>query len=177
MSIGEELKNTRDQLTKEKVAVLSDLLRKFVKEDLLAALEKNIKGGGNGVVPVLAPVEIRQLFAGRSSPYVDNSPRSLQNSAYAPVWEELDAWAASENLKLNTGHAFDKEQYDVPWLDRKWGGYLTINLPKTKPEPASEPVRPTPPSLRIEKRGIHPFSWASIAGYVTVTVLFFLFFK
>lgn len=145
-TIGEELKQREDQLTQERITRRSDMLRKFVREDLLLALQTAIGSGHEDYAPVLAPKEIRHLFAARlggdvSSPYED------KRSVYYDVWRELDEWATSEDLFIRTGHNMDKDNRVRPWADYDWGGSLGIR--KKKPEPA----KPTPPAPQRVMQG------------------------
>lgn len=145
-TIGEQLKQVEDQHTRERIARRSDMLQKFVKEDLLAALKEDIAKGGSGRKALEAPKEIGHLFAapmGRG--FYD--PHTSTESPYYPVWRELDAWAKSENLSISTGSYFDGNQYRGAWETRRWGGYLYISVPKP------EPVKPTPPAPTKQEQG------------------------
>lgn len=146
-TIGESLKASEDQQTRERIARRSDLLRKFVKEDLLKALQDSIASGYTDHAPVLAPKDIRYLFA---APLDKDVPSPYQNerSVYNDVWRELDAWAASEDLFIRTGHNMGKDNYVRPWADYDWGGSLGIRKPKV------EPVKPTPPETQKVSRGV-----------------------
>lgn len=145
-TIGEQLKQVEDEKTRDRIAHRSNMLRKFVKEDLLEALKEDIAAGGSGHKGLEAPKEIRHLFA---APLTYNGYDSYTdpNSAYCEVWRELDAWAKSENLAISTGSYFDENQYHEPWDFRRWGGYLYISVPKP------QPVKPTPPAPIKQEQG------------------------
>jgi hypothetical protein len=148
VSIGEQLKQTEELRRQERVTRRSDMLRKFVKEDLLNALTTQIDKGGNDYAPVLAPKEIRHLFAAPLDAGYKNSHSNPQ-SPYNAVWRELDAWAASENLFIRTGHSMgNNNRGGIPWDNLDWGGSLGIRVPKP------EPVKPTPPAPQVVKKGI-----------------------
>lgn len=155
-------------MIRERTARRSNMLRKFVKEDLLAALEKDIKNGGDGYARVKAPDEIRHLFAAPldhngGSPYTNKGP-------YFNVWRELDGWAASENLSINVGEAFDNGQRGgTPWDMRPWGGYLRIALPKPV-----VPVKPTPPAPRMVENGATITMNEMLVGIFASVIITFL---
>lgn len=148
-TIGEQLKQTENSKTRERVARQSDMLRKFVKEDLLRSLKDNIEKGGRGLsdARLLAPKEIRHLF---QAPLCYDETLSIDNpnSIFAPVWDELKAWMLQENLKLQVGEDMgNRDRSGVPWAEKDWGGYLYISLPKP------EPVKPTPPAPQRVMQG------------------------
>lgn len=146
-TIGEQLKQVEDKHARERIARRSDMLRKFVKEDLLAALKEDIERGGSGRKAVEAPKEIQHLFAAPLN-WDGHSPHTSKSSPYNNVWRELDAWAESENLEISTGTPFDEGKYGgVPWDMRRWGGYLKISVPKP------QPVKPTPPAPIKQEQG------------------------
>lgn len=166
-TIGSSLKETEEQKKRERIAHRSELLRKFVKEDLLAALQANITAGHNDYAPVLAPKEIRHLFAAALDSGC-HSNHSHPRSAYRAVWDELDEWAKSEDLFIRTGHNLSKDNYSRPWDDYDWGGSLGI---RQKPKP--EPVRPTPPPPQIISKGV-PVPVLAI-GTIAVILAFVLY--
>lgn len=148
-TIGEKLKDRERQKDRERIARNSIILRKFVKEDLVAALEKGIEEGRNGSERVLAPKEIRHLFQGRLS-YEDTLSIDNPNSAYREIWDELKAWMDAENLKLMVGEDMSNTRYSgTPWANKDWGGYLYISISK----PEQELVKPTPPESRKAWQG------------------------
>lgn len=168
-TLGEDLKAIEDQKTNERIARRSDMLRKFVKEDLLKALQQDIENGGDGRKALEAPADIRHLFAGPLD-YDGYCPHTSTRSTYYKVWRELDAWAKGENLAIATGTPFDKNQYGgTPWDMRRWGGYLYISVPK--PE---EPVRPTPPALRKVENGANITMNEMLVGIFASVIITFL---
>lgn len=171
-TLGEELKDVEARKTRERIDRRSEMLRKFVKQDLLEALRENIHQGNNGYAPLIAPVEIRPLFAapvyeGYTTPYTN------KNSAYYNVWRELDAWAAGENLKLNVGVRVEdkdyKHKYSTSWDHLNWGANLSIKV--------EEPVRPTPPPTQKMARGAN-FDLTDFvgAGCIALLILLMYFF-
>lgn len=165
-TIGESLKASEDQQRRERIVRRSDMLRKFVKEDLLTALQDNITKGGSDYAPVIPPQEIRPLFAASLGGDVP-SPYESKRSAYYDVWRELDEWATSEDLFIRTGHNMSKDNYVRPWADYDWGGSLGI-LQK----PKAEPVKPTPPAPQMVSKGV-PVS-VLVIGMIAVILAFIL---
>ena len=165
-TIGEKLKDLEHQKDQERVDRNSIILRKFVKEDLVAALEKGIREGRNGSETVLAPKEIRHLFQGRLC-YEDTLSIDNPNSAYREIWDELKDWMDSEHLKLMVGEDMSKTRYSgTPWANKDWGGYLYISIPKP------EPVKPTHPETVKVTRGVPGWIFLlaglSVLGYIVL---------
>jgi len=165
-TIAEELTQIQKQKTRERIARRSDVLRKFVKEDLLAALQNDIKKGGSGYAKVQAPDDINFLFVGKLD-FSDRETRYDSDSAYAPVWKEIEEWLEAEGLALRTGEVFDEGQRGgVPWSSRPWGGYLFI--PQKKPEPV--PTKPAPPPTQKVKQGAD-LSWNEVWGLIVTAMI------
>lgn len=171
-TIGEELKQVEDDKTRERIARRSNMLRKFVKEDLLLALRLRISEGYTDYAPVLPPKEIRRLFAAGLD-YSGVAARDRKDSAYYDVWKELDEWAAGEDLSISTGINLSKDNYIRPWDDYDWGGTLRIR----KPEPV-KPTKPTPPASQKIQKGatisVNEALWGlGFAVLVTFLITFF----
>jgi len=163
-TITEELTPLTSQTAHARIAQRSELLRKYVKEDLLLMLRKDIARGGSGHMGVEAPKDIGFLFAEN----LGGDPVTKRyDGAYGPVWRELDEWMSAEGLALHMGEVFDGGQYGgVPWIDRPWGGYLFI--PQKKPEPV--PTKPTPPPTQKVKQGAD-LSWNEVWGLIITAMI------
>ena len=163
-TIGEELTAIKNDKTRERIARNSDMIRKYVKEDLLAALQANIKAGHNGYAPVLAPEEIRNLFAAPLSAE-SKTNYNWAGSAYYKVFQEVTKWAEGEGLRLSIGYDMGDNDYGgVPWFNKDWGAYLYI---PEKPKP-TEAVRPTPPQTQKITQGADfgMFGWVLLILFI-----------
>lgn len=170
-NISEELKQLKAQKTAERIARQSEMLRKYVKEDLLAALRADIEAGGSGHRLVGAPEELRPLFQAPVSR--DDIPNHLNpNSAFAPAWNELKEWMRTEGLDISTGYEMNKSIGGVPWANKHWGAYLYI--PEKKQE-AAKPVKPTPPPTRKVVQGAN-FTRLEVVFGILFTIILIAWF-
>jgi hypothetical protein len=156
MTIGSELNAVENKVRTERILRRSVLLRKFVKEDLLAALTAKVQtdAGLDTCPTVLAPKEIRHLFAGIPEWGDQMTSRMNPRSPYAAVWKELEDWVDSEGLELVTGIEIDRSERWIAHEKKNWGGYLEIK--RARPV---EPVKPTPPPLQKVSNGFDIPPW------------------
>jgi len=137
MTIGQNLRAIQAQKRQDRIELQSDILREFVKDDLLCALQRAVSDEKD-YEAVLAPKEIRRLFAGKLISE-DLRPQDDPRSAFHEVWQELKTWADDENLVIHTGHHIGPRGQSTPWHEQNWGGYLTVAKPKaTRSTPVSK---------------------------------------
>lgn len=163
-TIADDLIAIKNEKARQRVAHNSDLIRKFVKEDLLLALRENIKAGHDGFAPVMAPNEIRPLFAAPLSAE-SKTNYNWAGSAYYKVFQEVETWANEQGLGLCVGHDMaDHDRGGIPWANKDWGAYLTI---REKPKP-KEAVRPVPPQTQKITQGADfgVFGWVLLVLFI-----------
>lgn len=163
-TIADDLIAIKNEKARERIARDSDMIRKFVKEDLLLALRENIKAGHDGFAPVLAPKEIRTLFAAPLSAE-SKTNYNWPGSAYYKVFQEVETWANEQGLGLCIGYDITgNDRGGVPWASKDWGAYLSI---RQKPKP-KEAVRPVPPPTQKITQGADfgMFGWVLLILFI-----------